>query len=282
MAFSSAEIFGRKIFFMATDSSLIPESFVEDFCARGYETRVVNDTRDGRMRDKVRAIAECFPDSMILFNVDSQVSGIDWRALMVEARGGFASEAVLGALYLDRENDAKNREIESHFKGAVDGRAGCLRLSKDRERNFSVLMELFDGIHAKGRRNHIRANCDKDSMVTFELDGQSHRAKIEDVNISHFRCALQTDMRSAKIYTKIRDAKICVNGLRFTSDCVLIMKREREGVFTAIFMFIHDRNEDLPDLDESLAPALNKKICQIVSESAGDLLRKALADMRKA
>ena len=36
---------GRKTFFVVPDATLLPETFLEDFMARGYETYIIGDDR---------------------------------------------------------------------------------------------------------------------------------------------------------------------------------------------------------------------------------------------
>ena len=76
-----------------------------------------------------------------------------------------------------------------------------------------------------------------------------------------------------KIYDKVRNAHINVNGLEFNSDIVLIMKRVKMGISTAIFMFIK-KPDDEPGLETEAEIKLNKKIYEITSDEFKQLFNK--------
>lgn len=268
---SNTDIFGRKVFFIATNNMLVPPSFMEDFCTLGYEAHIISGGSD--MHSEVISIVSQFPDSILFFNADSDEIKTAWTTLIKEVKQE-RDNLLVGTVFKSAE-DEHAQHVEHFFGNDVSSQVGCVALSSvDKEENFRILKDVLDRCGAKGRRNNIRALCDKSSHILFNFEGHRHIERIEDVNISHFRCtSTSDDFHNIKIYDKIRNANITINGLEFKSDAVLIMKRKKEGISTAIFMFIR-KPDDEPGLESEFESQLNKKIYQITSQEFINLLHR--------
>ena len=68
---------GRKTFFIAPDTSLMPESFLEDFFALGYECYYIENDKKINLRKKLDVLISLFHDVIIFFNIDAEINGID-------------------------------------------------------------------------------------------------------------------------------------------------------------------------------------------------------------
>ena len=64
---------GRKTFFIATEQSLLPESYLEDYLTRGYETYIISDDRNCPLVKKVESIISIFEDSILFFYIDAEI-----------------------------------------------------------------------------------------------------------------------------------------------------------------------------------------------------------------
>lgn len=267
----NTDIFGRKVFFIAPNSSLIPLSFMEDFCTLGYESHILG-RGDGSLMENITAVTKHFPDAILFFNVDADAPGVSWLSFIRQVRQQ-NTELLVGVVF-SAANSERIHHMETEFSGGVSPLAGCIALVPgDKDGNFKTLSAALEKAGAKGRRNNIRAQCDSSSYVSFGTGGVKFRARLDDVNISHICCVLdESGVRGMKIYDKIRGAHICVNGLEFSSDIVLIMKRNKGGMSTAIFMFIK-KPDDEPGLERDLEAQLNKKIYEITSKEFTNLLR---------
>ncbi|MDE5899277.1 MAG: hypothetical protein K2H09_08470 [Treponemataceae bacterium] len=272
MSVNNTDIFGRKVFFIAPDSSLVPASFMEGFCNLGYESHILGQG-DGSLVENIAVITEHFPEAVIFFNIDAASPGISWLPFIRQLRQQNAG-LLVGAVFA-AANRERTHHVEAEYGGDVSPLAGCIALSPgDSDGNFKALLSALEKTGAKGRRNSIRARCDESSSISFGTGGSTFHARIDDVNISHLCCILdESGVRGMKIYDKIRGARICVNGMEFMSDIVLIMKRNKGGISTAVFMFIR-KPDDEPGLEPELEPQLNKKIYQITSKEFTDLLHK--------
>lgn len=275
MASSDVELFGRKTFFIAPDTSLIPKSYLEEFMLRGYQTFIVNDDYVCPMQTKIREIIRTFPDSILYFNIDSTIDGIEWKSYIRELKEFVGDEVLIGVFYIARTNAQDEEHIKTYYVRDVQIRAGCFALSAHNQENFNSILKVLQQSGAKGRRNLVRAKCGASSSVKFEHGGTGFTGHLIDVNLTHFRCDLSAGTERFKIFEKVRDVALYVDGTPFLSDAVLIMKRTLNGKTLCIFMFI--KRDDTPDLDKDTEKKLNQKIYQIVLNENTSLLQKAFA-----
>lgn len=271
------ELFGRKTFFIAPDTSLIPKAYLEEFLQHGYETYIINDDYTCSIQKKVEIINRLYPEAIFYFNIDSTIDGIEWKSYVKKLHDDFGDEGLIGIFYSSRENAADEERIKDYYIRELQIGAGCFALSAHNHNNFDSILSTLAACGARGRRNLVRANCDENSIVSFEHNGTKYNARILDVNISHFRCALSTSTNDLSIFMKIPDASLSVNGEPFVSDVTLIMKRDEHSKNLCVFMFI--KKNGSPDLDEETQKRINKKIYRIVLD---DVMGKLQQSFRTA
>ena len=273
MALSEVELYGRKTFFIAPDTSLIPKHYLEEFMLQGYQAYVINDDYVCPMQTKVREIIRLFPDSILYFNIDSSIDGIEWKSYISELQNFVGKNIYIGIFYLSRQNSQEEESIKDFYLDKLHVRAGCFALSAHNHNNFDSILSVMEKSGAKGRRSLVRAFCDSSSTVKIEHKGKKCLANLLDINLSYFRCDLQTNTENFEIFEKIRDVAVSANGMSFISDAVLIMKRTLNDKTLCIFMFI--KRDDSPDLDLETEKKLNQKIYQIVLNENSEKLQTA-------
>lgn len=273
MALSEVELYGRKTFFIAPDTSLIPKYYLEEFMLRGYQAYVINDDYVCPLQTKIREIIRLFPDSILYFNVDSSIDGIEWKSYIAELQEFVGKNIFIGIFYLSRQNQQDEERIKDYYINNLHVRAGCFALSAGNHNNFDSILSVLETTGAKGRRSLVRANCDSSSTVRIEHKGKTCTANLLDINLSYFRCDLQANTSDFEIFEKVRDVNVSVNGTAFLSDVVLIMKRTLNDKTLCIFMFI--KRDDTPDLEEEIEKKLNQKIYQMVLTENTEKLQTA-------
>ncbi len=273
MALSEVELYGRKTFFIAPDTSLIPKHYLEEFMLQGYQAYVINDDYVCPMQTKVREIIRLFPDSILYFNIDSSIDGIEWKSYISELQNFVGKNIYIGIFYLSRQNSQEEESIKDFYLDKLHVRAGCFALSAHNHNNFDSILSVMEKSGAKGRRSLVRAFCDSSSTVKIEHKGKKCLANLLDINLSYFRCDLQANTENFEIFEKIRDVAVSANGMSFISDAVLIMKRTLNDKTLCIFMFI--KRDDSPDLDLETEKKLNQKIYQIVLNENSEKLQTA-------
>ena len=167
MAIHNVELYGRKTFFIAPDTSLIPKSYLEEFLGRGYETYVINDDYTCPLQTKIQEIIKLFPDSIFYFNIDASVEGIEWKSYIRELRENFGNQLLIGIFYLKRQNPEDEEKIKTYYVRDVQIRAGCFALSAHNHDNFDAILGALAQSGARGRRNQIAKRVAQSSLNTM-------------------------------------------------------------------------------------------------------------------
>lgn len=262
MAKHDIELYGRKTFFIAPDTSLIPQSHLEEFLGLGFESFMINPDSEGQLKTKIHEITSSYPEVILYFNIDSHIAGIEWKSYIRELQQSLGREALIGVFHLKRKNFSEDDMITSYFVRDLGVRAGSFALFPDAAKNFDLILKNLEKNNARGRRNLVRATCDSDSTMKFEHNGIPYTVNLVDVNVTHFRCDMRDVADNFSVFEKIHDAVLYVNGSQFVSDAVLIMKRNFGGKNLCVFMFV--KKDNTPDLDKETERLLNKKIYEIV------------------
>ena len=273
MAKHDIDLFGRKTFFIAPDTSLIPKNYLEEFLLRGYQTYIINDDYTCPLQTKVREIIKLFPDSILYFNIDASIEGIEWKSYIRDLYKSVGKDVLIGVFYIDRQNPQSEELLKQYYVRDIGITAGVFALSARNHENFDSIFKVLEQTGAKGRRNLVRAKCDASSSVKFTANKKEFSGSILDVSLSHFRCDLRSDSEQLDIFDKVRDVSLVVDGISFVTDVVLIARRVVEGNNLCIFMFI--KRDDSPDLDTETEKILNKKIYQVVLAELSEILHNA-------
>ena len=75
---------GRKTFFICPDVSMFPDTYLEDYLKRGYETYIINDDRICTIKEKVQVIIDTFKDSILFFYIDTPIEDVNWKEYIKE------------------------------------------------------------------------------------------------------------------------------------------------------------------------------------------------------
>ena len=269
----SVDSLERKAFFVTPPESVVTEEFLEAFFARGYEVYVVDDDKDLPLKEKINRIVSSCPGSMVFFYIDKAVPNVDWRCFVVEMQRAHGANALFGIVHDKRPSEHENKKIKDYYQQEAGVRCGCVALEKDKKADFEHFLQIFEFNGALGRRKLIRVVCDDSSSVTLRVGGMTILAKVLDVNMSHFSCDLMGKEVDFSIYDKILNATLDINGMSFNTDAVLLMKRDKGGVHTHIFMFTQP--DGTPDLVGEKLYNLNHKLYQIMSWKFKIQLRSA-------
>lgn len=263
---------GRKTFFFAADTSLMPEAYLEDYMAQGYETYIISDDRYCPLTKKVEIIVNTFKDSILFFNIDAQIPGIDWEQYIKRLQVLYGQHFVIGVLYTRRQNELDQQRLEKYYLFDVGITGGCIALEYQKTKNFSRIFKVMYANQACGRRKNVRAICDDSSKVSFESSGKIYRGKLSDISISHFSCIFDTHF-PVQMYEKIANIIIEVNGSHFRADAIYSMSRELSDG-RLLFVFVFTKHDGNPGLDTELAQRLLNKIYLMVTDKVKGLMRE--------
>ena len=269
---------GRKTFFIVPDVTLLPETYLEDFMARGYETYIIGDDRYCPLKAKVEVIIETFTDSILFFYIDAQVKGVRWERYIKELQQKYAGRILIGVLYAKRQSDEEKKRLEKYYLFDVGIQCGCISLEYQKAKNFALIDKVMYANQACGRRKNIRAICDTRSKVSIVTKHGQIKGSVLDVSLSHFSCTFESTV-DIQLYEKVPKILININGLHFATDAILIMQRMKNGVMLYVFVFSNSLGQQ--GIEADMKPRLLEKIYQMTSDKAKSLMRYKFEEARK-
>lgn len=269
---------GRKTFFIVPDATLLPETFLEDFMARGYETYIIGDDRYCPLKAKVEVIIETFTDSILFFYIDMPIKGIKWDKYIRELQEKYAGRILIGVLYLKRQSEEEKSKLEKYYLFDVGIQCGCIALEYQKTKNFSLIDKVMYANQACGRRKNIRAICDTRSKVSIVTKHGQLKGSVLDVSLSHFSCIFEHTLE-IQMYEKVPKILININGLHFATDAILVMQRKKNGVLLNVFVFSNSMGQQ--GVESDLQPRLIERIYQMTSDKAKSLMRFKFEEARK-
>ena len=270
---------GRKTFFISPDPSLFPETYLEDYMARGYETYIIGDDRYCPLKAKVEVIIETFTDSILFFYIDSTVRGIHWDKYIKELQQRYAGRILIGVLYLRRQSEEEKKKLEKYYLFDVGIQCGCIGLEFQRSKNFSLIDKVMFANQACGRRQNVRAICDSSSKVVFEIENMQYTGRVLDVSLSHFSCAFEYSLDVAPGY-RIQNILISINGLHFITDALVVMNRNYANSTMYVFLFLSPDGKK--GLESDVRAKVLQKTYQMISDKVKNLLFAKFDVARKA
>lgn len=267
----NAIVEGRKTFFIAPDSALLPEEYLQDFLVRGYETYIINDDRYCPIQQKVEILINTFPDSILFFFIDTQIEELDWSDYIRTLQQKYNGKVLIGVLYVKRGDDTSKARLEKYYLFDVGIQCGCIALEYQKNKNFALIDRVMHANQAEGRRKNVRAICDHNSIINFSVNKMGLvQGEILDVSMSHFSCVLDTGL-NIKMYEKLKRMLVNINGMHFTTDAILVMTRELKN--QTLYIFVFTRSDGQHGLESDIELRLAEKLYQMITGKVKDYLR---------
>lgn len=271
---------GRKAFFIAPDITILPESYLEDFLVRGYETYIIDDFRFCPLEGKVDIIVGNFPNSILFFFVDSD-AGVDWERYIARLQNDYDGKLLIGILYTKRSSEEKQRAIEKYYLYDLGVQCGCIALEYQKSKNFNLIDRVLHANQACGRRKNVRAICDMASKANFDYERERVGGRIADISLSHFSFFPESGRSFPDIpqNEQIKDIFMIFNGLHFKANARLIVKREIDGRILHVFLF--EKQDGTLGLEDYLVSQLSQKIYKAVADRVKTFLREKFDEYAK-
>ena len=232
---------GRKTFFILPDTSLMPESYLEDYFALGYECYFIPFDKRYKMERKVKVITSLFKDLIIFFNIDYNLPNFDWDDYIYEYIHENNNAQSVGIMYAKRQSKAEKALIERKYLYEMGIRCGCVQLEYQKTQNFELIGKILYANQAQGRRKTIRALCSSACTYTYTYGPykDSITGTLQDISLSHFTVLVSGTGLEIKLYEKIPDIHFNIRGFLFRSDAVLVMERPVNGDMLYVFAFVN-------------------------------------------
>ena len=264
---------GRKVFFIAPDKSLIPESFLEEYLYIGYECYFIDSDKFLPVRVKVDIILSIFKDCIIFYNIDYPLSGDSWPDLIRDMHQKYPND-IMGVMYAKRQSAAEKSYIEKTYLFDIGLRAGCIALEYQKKNNFGLIEKFLFANQAMGRRKSVRAVCRSNCSFQFkDKNGSLIAGKLADISISHFSFILPTnyDAETAD-FSRVEDIAFIIKGTHMRNDAVVFTTRQvEEGTLYVMAFATRDGQSGLTTLNKQI---MIPKLYEIMQENTLELLSK--------
>ncbi len=265
---------GRKTFFILPDTSLMPESYLEDYFALGYECYYVPFDKRVNIGKKVKVITSLFKDLIIFFNIDYNLNLPDfsWDDFIYDYIHENNNAGSVGILYTKRQTKEEKNRLERRYLYEMGVRCGCIQLEYQKVQNFELIGKILYANQAQGRRKTIRALCTSACTYTYTYGPykDSVTGTLQDISLSHFTILVSGVGLEIKLYEKIADVHFNIRGFLFRSDAVLVMERPVNGDMLYVFAFVNSAGQN--GLDDRIRGLLIPSLYKLLSVNCNAVL----------
>ena len=266
---------GRKTFFLTPDTSLIPESYLEDYFALGYECYFIENDKRVKLEKKLDILISLFHDVIFFFNIDYNASNTDWPVLIRNIIDSYGNSTSIGVLYTKRQTKDEKLRLEHKYLYEMGLNCGCIQLEYQKKQNFEIIEKILYANQAQGRRKNIRALCTSSCTYSCRYNNYTVTGVLQDVSLSHFSFLSPDGKLPVQLYEKIPDFHFNIRGFIFRSDAVLIMQRT---VGTEnLFIFAFTSTTGANGLDTRIKQLRIPNIYKLMSSNCKNLLEQIYA-----
>lgn len=261
---------GRKTFFITPDTTLIPESYLEDYFALGYECYFVENDKRVKLEKKLDILISLFHDVIFFFNIDYSIQDLDWSVFIRNIIDSYSNKASIGVLFTKRQSKDEKTRLEQKYLYEMGLSCGCVQLEYQKKQNFEIIEKILYANQAQGRRKNIRALCTSACTFNCNYNGMQTTGVLQDVSLSHFSFVFPEGKLNVQLYEKISDFHFNIRGFMFRSDAVLIMERPIDGQVLYVFAFVSSTGAN--GLDPRIKQLLIPNVYKLMASNCKTIL----------
>ncbi len=175
---NTGPVSGRKVFFVNT-SFAVTSTLVPELRDREFEVYTVESYKD------IKNMLRQNPDSICLFNTDSQLSPAAWVSFFRSFKKEIALRSAIIGILSDRMKEGEDHLFKDEN---VEYKAGIHTVGKDLNVLTNTMEMLLTDLGAKGRRQYVRVSCFKEKKTLLfwmsDTDRRNimHQMKILDIS----------------------------------------------------------------------------------------------------
>jgi len=234
--------FGKKIFFLHP-SAFVQNQVISELAQEEFEVYILKDEA------KLRQAIGLYPDSIVFASINETMKEDAWDKFVKTILGGENNSVKVGIIA-----STNNEELKKKYLGQYKVQCGFTVVKSDHTEAVKQLIEILNGVDAKGRRKFLRILMDNDSKATVNLpmNGTYVNGIIKDISVVGFSCVFEVDPNLTKnglfndIQIRLQSQLIKAEGIVFGSrmdgeeKCyvVLFSKRIDPSVRTKIRKYI--------------------------------------------
>ena len=260
----------------------MPESYLEDYFALGYECYYIAFDKRVNIERKIKVITSLFKDLIIFFNIDYNLPNFDWEDYIYNYIQEYDNAGSVGILYTKRQTKLEKNVLERKYLYEMGVRCGCIQLEYQKAQNFELIGKILYANQAQGRRKTIRALCSSACTYTYTYGPykDSVTGTLQDISLSHFTILVTGVGLEIKLYEKIADVHFNIRGFLFRSDAVLVMERPVNGDMLYVFAFVSSSGQN--GLDERTRGLLIPALYKLLSVNCNTILDQMYEQMNEA
>ncbi len=263
---------GIKTFFVVPELSVFPEECLKTFCLHGYEAYYLHDDPYCPLVSKIHLIISAFAETILFFNIDRRIQGIDWAAFIRKLQYTYRDKVRIGVTFQKLNNPEETRRLERLYLYDIGITCGCIPIEYQKGKNLPLFLSVLAANKANGQRKHLRAVCSDAFRMNLGFKGRSFACAIRDISLSHFSCVFQGEEPEIPVMEKIQDIQMNLRGTRCTVNAVLCLKREIGG--DRIHVFVFRTQDDRDGLDYEQQERVNAVVFNYFSGMVTEFLRK--------
>ena len=183
---SSADSLGRKVFFLHP-AAYVQNQIISELAQEEFEVYIIKDEA------KIRNGLINYPDSILIASIQEAMKENVWEGLIKNVIETPQTANVDIGIIASRTDEELKRKYMQQYKI----RCGFTVIKSDLNEAIRQLVNLLNGVNAKGRRKYLRLAAEKDSNITVNLplNGTYVNGVIKDISVMGFSCVFAEDFQ---------------------------------------------------------------------------------------
>ena len=245
---------GKKVFFLYP-AALIQNQIAAELAQEEFEVYTVRD------ENKLKRVLHNYKDSIILVNINEGLKESAWEEWIKGLIANPETPDLLVSVISMGNDDTLKRKYTELLKG----RGGFMVLKSDMAMMTKQLIDILNGMNAKGRRKYIRAITENETNTTVNLpiNGTYVNGMIKDLSVVGFSCSFADDPNLTKnslfgdLQLRLQSQLIKAEGIVFGSRMegtekvyvILFTQRINPDVKTRIRKYIQSNLQSKMDIE---------------------------------
>jgi hypothetical protein len=204
----------KKVFFLHP-SAFVQNQVISELAQDEFEVYVLKDEA------KLKQAIQMYPNSVVFASINETMKEEAWDNLVRAIMGNPEHDSVKVGIIASVHNEDIKKKYLDHYKV----HCGFTVIKSDFAEAVKELINILNGVDAKGRRKFIRIIMDKDSKTTINIpiNGNFINGIIKDISVVGFSCVFDVDPNLTKnglfddIQIRLQSQLIKAEGIVFGS-----------------------------------------------------------------
>jgi len=205
------DIVGKKVFFLFP-TVVVQNKIIAELIQQEYEVYIAKN------KDTIRRVIREYKNSIVFVDINEHMKETEWETWITAVKDAPDTKTTSIGIVTANDDEKIKRKYLLTIKVS-----GYTVLKFDLDKAIIHIIEILQGLEAKGRRKFIRATTTKDSNVTLNMsvNGSFRNGQIKDISVVGISCTIDDNPDIAKntlfkdIQVKLQSTIIKVEGIVF-------------------------------------------------------------------